>query len=208
MCEDCDCLTQGGHPRSWGMFQVRPTTTARDFLANTPLRKLGDVSDPTSRPDPSASLRPENAMHLDPLVTLAWAYQLHYYLCFRTRSRKPLITANDQLTATIGEICQRHDYHLLRAKVYPDHLRCLLSLRPTQKISDVIRTLKANSSPEPRFWERGYLARSVGHVRIADSQRIYRRTIDPSWVCLSLASARLPLPSGEAGCIDCGAFKL
>ena len=106
-------------------------------------------------------------MHLDPLVTLAWAYQLHYYLCFRTRSRKPLITANDQLTATIGEICQRHDYHLLRAKVYPDHLRCLLSLRPTQKISDVIRTLKANSSPEPRFWERGYLARSVGHVRIA-----------------------------------------
>jgi len=22
-----------------------------------------------------------------------------------------------------GEICQRHDYHLLRAKVYPDHLR-------------------------------------------------------------------------------------
>jgi REP element-mobilizing transposase RayT len=108
-----------------------------------------------------------NQMHVDPLDTLSWAYQLHYYLCFRTRSRKPLITSHDQLNATLGEICQRHDYHLLRSKVYPDHFRCLLSLRPTQKISNVILTLKANSSPEPGFWERGYLARSVGRVRIA-----------------------------------------
>jgi hypothetical protein len=28
-------------------------------------------------------------MQLDPLNTLSWAYQLHYYLCFRTRRRKP-----------------------------------------------------------------------------------------------------------------------
>src|SRR6266550_1723968 len=103
-------------------------------------------------------------MQLDPIVNLAWAYQLHYYLSWRTRSRHARLTPH--VTETLNEICQRHDYNLLRSKAYPDHVRCLLSLQLTQNISAVIRTLKANSSPEPRFWERGYLARSVGRVRI------------------------------------------
>jgi hypothetical protein len=62
----------------------------------------------------------------------------------------------------------------LQAKAYPDHLRCLLSLRPAQAIAKVIQTIKANSSREcgmqmsltPPVWERGYLARSVGRVHI------------------------------------------
>jgi REP element-mobilizing transposase RayT len=77
-------------------------------------------------------------MQVEPLNTLSWAYQLHYYLCFRTRVRKPFSAS--QLDVTIDEICRRHQYHLLRSKTYPDHLRCLISLQPTQKISDVIRT--------------------------------------------------------------------
>ena len=56
--------------------------------------------------------------------------------------------------------------------MYPDHVRCLLSLRPAQAISTVIQTIKANSSREcgpqldfsPPLWQRGYLARSVGRV--------------------------------------------
>ncbi len=104
-------------------------------------------------------------MHLDPHTTLSWAYQLHYYLCFRTRSRNALMSP--KLIDTLNEICDRHNYNVLRLKTYPDHLRCLLCLQPTQKISKVISTLKANSSPEPDFWQRGYLARSVGNVRIA-----------------------------------------
>jgi len=117
-------------------------------------------------------------MHLEPLTTLSWAWQLHYYLCFRTRRRRRLFTAREQidlLTATLSEICERHDYHLLQARVYADHLRCLVSLRPAQAISTVIQKIKANSSREcsaalavaPPLWERGYLARSVGHVRVA-----------------------------------------
>jgi REP element-mobilizing transposase RayT len=90
-------------------------------------------------------------MHLEPLTTLSWAWQLHYYLCFRTRSRHRLFVSServDLLTTALTEICQRHDYHLLQAKVYPDHLRCLLSLRPAQTISKVVQTIKANSSRE------------------------------------------------------------
>lgn len=116
-------------------------------------------------------------MHLAPLTTLNWAYQLHYYLCFRTLSRKPVFAEQenaDLLVATLSEICQRHEYHLLDSRAYPDHVRCLLSLRPSQAISTVIQTIKANSSREcgatlkltPPLWQRGYLARSVGHVRI------------------------------------------
>jgi REP element-mobilizing transposase RayT len=115
-------------------------------------------------------------MHLEPLTTLSWAWQLHYYLCFRTRRRRHLFPEReDLLLAALSDICQRHDYHLLQAKVYPDHLRCLLSLRPTQTISTVVQTIKANTSREcgaalsqaPPLWERGYLARSVGRVRVA-----------------------------------------
>ena len=114
-------------------------------------------------------------MHLEPLTTLNWAWQLHYYLCFRTRSRRQLFNAHEEtLLKVLNEICQRHHYHVLQAKAYPDHLRCLLSLRPAQAIAKVIQTIKANSSREcgmqlslvPPVWERGYLARSVGRVRI------------------------------------------
>jgi len=116
-------------------------------------------------------------MLLEPLKTISWAYQLHYYLCFRTRRCQSVFIAPEQveaLDAALREICERHDYHLLQSKVYPDHLRCLLSLRSAQAISKVIQTIKANSARiigaqfnlRPPLWGRGFLARSVGRVRI------------------------------------------
>lgn len=116
-------------------------------------------------------------MQLEPLNTISWAYQLHYYLCFRTRRSKSIFITPEHieaLEAALHEICERHEYHLLQSKVYPDHLRCLLSLRPAQAISKVIQTIKANSARifgvqfalAPPLWGRGYLARSVGRVRI------------------------------------------
>jgi REP element-mobilizing transposase RayT len=116
-------------------------------------------------------------MLLEPLQTISWAYQLHYYLCFRTRRCRGVFTTPghvEALDAALREICERHDYHLLQSKVYPDHLRCLLSLRPSQAISQVIQTIKANSARlfnaqfalTPPLWGRGFLARSVGRVRL------------------------------------------
>jgi REP element-mobilizing transposase RayT len=116
-------------------------------------------------------------MLLEPLESISWAYQLHYYLCFRTRRAAAVFTTPEHIEAldsALREICERHDYHMLQSKVYPDHLRCLLSLRPTQRISKVIQTIKANSARlfntqfalTPPLWGRGYLARSVGRVRI------------------------------------------
>jgi len=114
---------------------------------------------------------------LEPLSELRWAYQLHYYICFRTRWRRDeFYTANREasLSRTLADICGNHDYHLLEHKVYPDHLRCLVSLKPDHAISKVLNTLKSNLSREfcsdyklePPLWATGYLARSVGRVRI------------------------------------------
>jgi len=117
-------------------------------------------------------------MFLEPLKTISWAYQIHYYLCFRThRCRSVFITPEhvEVLSGALHEICERHDYHILQSKVYPDHLRCLLSLRPAQSISTVIQKIKANSSRlinahfalSPPLWGRGFLARSVGLARLS-----------------------------------------
>ena len=117
-------------------------------------------------------------MHLEPLNTISWAYQLHYYLCFRTRRCRSIFNTPEHVEAletALREICERHEYHLLQSKVYSDHLRCMLSLRPAQAISKVIQTIKANSArilgaqfaPTPPLWGRGFLARSVGRVRLS-----------------------------------------
>ena len=72
------------------------------------------------------------------------------------------------------EICERHEYHLLECQPHADQVRCLLSLRPEQSVAKTVQTLKTNSSREAArqltlqgpVWARGYLARSVGLVRI------------------------------------------
>ena len=110
-------------------------------------------------------------MFLTPLKSLTWAYQLHYYLCFRTHRRSQSLPAIEpSLKALIFEICERHDYHLLAYKSFPAHVRIVVSLRPDQAVAKVIQTIKTNSSREAklqsRLWARGYLAQSVGRVRI------------------------------------------
>ena len=115
-------------------------------------------------------------MYLTSYESLTWAYQLHYYLCFRTHRRRQLFSSNEianSLPRLVTEISANHDYHLLEHHTYSNQLRCLLSLRPSQTVSKSIQILKSNSArelarlfaiPTP-IWARGYLARSSGHVR-------------------------------------------
>src|SRR5262245_16779672 len=116
-------------------------------------------------------------MPVQPIASLTWAYQLHYYVCFRTRWRHVRFAKPNEaelLSRILSEVCSRHQYHLLRHKVFADHLRCLLSLRPDQSISQTVNKLKSNLSREfcaefritAPLWATGYLARSIGKVRI------------------------------------------
>jgi len=111
-------------------------------------------------------------MFLTPFTSLTWAYQLHYYLCFRTHRRRLLSADNfTRLTDLINEICERNDYHVLEFHPEPAQILCLLSLRPAHTISRVIQVIKINSSrqlaaPKP-VWARGYFASSVGRMHIS-----------------------------------------
>lgn len=118
----------------------------------------------------------------EPLHDISWAYQLHYYLCFRTHYRHNVFTSAEHdyvLQAALNKVCERSNYHLLKSMTYPDHLRCLVSLQPSQAISRVMETIKTNTSRifnghfglNPPLWGRGYLARSVGHVRLGVVKR-------------------------------------
>lgn len=111
-------------------------------------------------------------------TNLNWAYQLHYDVGFRTHRRRPHLAApqlGEKLLEIMAEICGRRDYHLLGARVYADHVRCLLSLQPAQDLSTVMEKLKAHSAREcgrqfglvAPVWARGYLAHSVGRVNLS-----------------------------------------
>lgn len=112
-------------------------------------------------------------MNLTSFTSLRWAYQLHYYLCFRTHRRRPVLR-DREIAEIVKDICVCHEFHLLDYEPYPDQLRCLVSLRPDQSVSKAIQTLKTNASRQwniemqavPPLWARGYFARSVGKVRL------------------------------------------
>lgn len=113
-------------------------------------------------------------MYLTPYTSLTWAYQLHYYLCFRTHRRKRLFTSSEvetTLTHLLSEIASNHDYHLLNHEILPNQVRCLFSLRPSHAVAKVAQILKSNSARELArlfsipLWARGYLTRSNGRVR-------------------------------------------
>jgi putative transposase len=125
-------------------------------------------------------------VHIAPFTTLNWAYQLHYYLCFRTHHVLKTFSntgVQNSLSESITEICQHHQYHELKSKVFPDHFRLVLSLRPGDVISKVVGTLKSNSARalatqseiEAPVWGRGYLARSVGLVRVGPVKKYIER---------------------------------
>ena len=121
-------------------------------------------------------------MHLEPFKEISFAYQLHYHLCFRTHRRRAVFDNRSKIEALseiLTELCESNDLHLLEKDCQPGHTQLLLSLRPSQLISEALKKLKGRSSTAlckalglaPPFWARGYLARSAGRVRIQAVKR-------------------------------------
>ena len=121
-------------------------------------------------------------MHLQPYTSLKWAYQLHYYLCFQAHRRRSRFVSTEQtkwLQDLLTQVSSQHNYHLLGSRIYSDHVRCLISLRPSQAIATVMQKIKGVVSREygvtfsaaPPLWARGYLAHSVGRVVVERVKR-------------------------------------
>lgn len=115
--------------------------------------------------------------------SLGSAYQLHFYLWFKTYCRRPLLVGNDArslLNTVVNEVCARQEYHLLDADIEKDSVRLLVSLNPAQSISETIKFLKGNVSRQfglafndqlkatnsRSVWGEGYFARTSGKVNL------------------------------------------
>lgn len=117
---------------------------------------------------------------------------LLYHVVYSTKYRRPSLTATwrDDLYGYIGGIVREQKGTLLRAGGVEDHIHLLVKLSPTLAISDVLRTVKANSSRwinersdvRQRFeWQSGYAAFSVSEsmvakvIRYIDNQEAHHR---------------------------------
>jgi putative transposase len=106
-------------------------------------------------------------------TALEAAYQLRYYLSFKTKHLKPTLAATqtqDLAHQVLADVCDRNSYHLLETNINQDHLRLLISLQPLHTVSKTVRMLKGNlqyrfgkSGFEAKLAE-GYFARSAGTI--------------------------------------------
>ena len=118
-----------------------------------------------------------NSITMNPHFTaLEAAYQLRYYLSFKTKYLKPTlaVTKTQELAREVlADVCERNSYHLLETNINTDHLRLLVSLQPQDAISKTVRMLKGNLqyqfgkclTTEVKLAE-GYFARSIGRVEM------------------------------------------
>jgi len=116
------------------------------------------------------------------------AYQLHFYLCFKTQYLKPVLStafAQSLIQSVVDDLCVLEGYHLLESDIAETKLRMLLSLKPMHIVSHVVKMLKGNLDRQfslnlredltrnrmKKLWARGYFARSSGKVSLETVQR-------------------------------------
>jgi putative transposase len=99
---------------------------------------------------------------------------LNYHIVFSTKSRKQYLN-DEQVQGTakyIGGILGNHKRCLLLGNGMPDHIHLFCSLHPDNSVSEIARTIKANSSrwihenyPNLKTfeWQEGYSAFSVSY---------------------------------------------
>ena len=77
-------------------------------------------------------------------------YLLTYHMIFVTKWRKPVITdeIGDFMVAKAGQLCIGYGGELISGETDKDHIHLLITLPPSKKLTDVIRSLKTQLSKE------------------------------------------------------------
>lgn len=111
--------------------------------------------------------------------------KLFYHLVFSTKNRETWITASIEadLHKYIAGIIRHIDGTSLEINGMPDHVHILTILPPKLALSDVLRTIKANSSKwihdtDVKFaafnWQDGYSAFTVSKSQVDSVQQYIR----------------------------------
>lgn len=93
--------------------------------------------------------------------------QIHYQFVFATKYRNACIKPEwkNELHMFITGIIKRYEHKMLQINSMPDHIHLLIGMRPHQSVSDLIKSVKAESSKwinERKFsnikfaWQDGY----------------------------------------------------
>ena len=110
---------------------------------------------------------------------------LHYHLIFSTKDRRPFITQEwrDTLHTYLGGIVKTLGGMPVAVGGVEDHVHMLVGLRPTHRLSDVLREIKAGSSEwihdtvgKRSFnWQPGYAGYTVSPSNIEKVQQYVLR---------------------------------
>ena len=103
--------------------------------------------------------------------------QLHIQFVFAVQNRASLIQPSweEELFRYITGIVKNHKHKMLAINGMPDHIHIFLGLHPTQSISNLMQTVKGESSEwikkkgfvRGKFqWQEGYGAFSYSHERV------------------------------------------
>ncbi len=105
--------------------------------------------------------------------------QIYVMLVFGTKGKKTLIIDEheEEIYKYISGIIRNKAQKLLQINGMPDHIHILVSLKPDNSISDLVRDIKSNSSKfinekewfaDKFHWQKGFGAFSYSHSQIDD----------------------------------------
>ncbi|WDF64637.1 IS200/IS605 family transposase [Flavobacterium sp. KACC 22763] len=103
--------------------------------------------------------------------------QIHIHFVFAVKYRRAMIHKNwkDELFKYISGIIKNNNHKLLAIKGVSDHIHILIGIRPVQSISELMKSVKQNSSKwinENKFannhfeWQEGYGAFSYSKSQL------------------------------------------
>jgi REP element-mobilizing transposase RayT len=104
------------------------------------------------------------------------SYALYYHLVWSVKMRFHLIDSSmiAELEDNLKRKCKELGAHMLAIGTNPEHVHCILSLKPTHCVADVVKQLKGFSSHEinkrrDRFlkWGRGYGVRTISERNLS-----------------------------------------
>ncbi|GIZ07871.1 IS200/IS605 family transposase [Flavobacterium sp. UMI-01] len=105
--------------------------------------------------------------------------QIYIHIVFAVKGRQNLISNNwkDELYKYITGITTNENQKLIAINGMPDHLHILIGLKPDKSLSDLVRSIKANSSRfinEKKWingkfeWQTGFGAFSYNHSQLTN----------------------------------------
>jgi len=113
------------------------------------------------------------------LIVMANTYtQIHYHFIFAPKYRDACISPSwkEELHKFITGTIQRHGHKMLQVNSMPDHIHLLIGMRPHQSVSELIRSVKSESTKwingmgycSGTFaWQEGYGAFTYNKAKVS-----------------------------------------